>query len=57
MVRAPQKCLLCVFLDTRSGVAYCPLASCWKDERKKEIEKKKDGGQKDAQADQMGRGG
>lgn len=36
LVRAPEKCLRCVFLSTMSGTAYCPFPVCLRDKEKGE---------------------
>lgn len=44
-VRAPEKCLCCVFLSTSSGKPFCPFGVCIRDDEKKtekKSEKKKE---------------
>lgn len=50
-VRAPYRCLSCVYLSTSSGKAYCPFAACLKHRD----EKPKDDGGKEHGRDQVGR--
>ena len=45
-VRAPVKCLGCVFLSTSSGKPFCPFAVCIRDEGKKQDKKQKESGEK-----------
>ena len=50
-VRAPYRCLSCVYLSTSSGKAYCPFAACLK----RRDEKPKDDGGKEHGRNQVGR--
>lgn len=45
-VRAPVKCLKCVFLSTSSGKPFCPFGVCIMDDGKKTEKKMEESGEK-----------
>ncbi len=45
-VKAPKRCLLCVYLGRDSGVPYCPFAVCPREKDEEDDEVKSDDGDK-----------